>query len=288
MSSGQSINSEQFKAQQRQMWDTAAAGWQEYWQTFERGAQQVSDKIVELAEIKPGDKVLDIATGIGEPAVTAARKVGQSGKVIATDISPQMISLGRTRAKSLGLEKIIEFRESDAEMLDFPKSTFNAVLSRWGLMFLPDLATSLAVIRQMLVPGGILSAAVWSSPPKVPLLDIVFSTVRKQVSAPLPPPGTPGPFALADQELLKQRFIDAGFKEIRIQTVQVTFDFDSAESHTRFHQKIAAPIHAMLAGQTEERKREIWDAVTDAISPYADSHGRINIDNEAICVAGRA
>jgi enediyne biosynthesis protein CalE5 len=72
--SAQAFNSEDFKAQQRQMWDSVAAGWLAWWPTFERGAQKVSDKIVELAEIKPGDKVLDVATGIGEQAITGARK----------------------------------------------------------------------------------------------------------------------------------------------------------------------------------------------------------------------
>jgi enediyne biosynthesis protein CalE5 len=105
--SGQSSNSDEFKAQQRQMWDNAAAGWQTWWETIERGAQKVSDKIVELAEIKPGDKVLDIATGIGEPAVTAARRVKPNGKVIATDISPQMLAIAKTRAKSFGLDEKI-------------------------------------------------------------------------------------------------------------------------------------------------------------------------------------
>jgi ubiquinone/menaquinone biosynthesis C-methylase UbiE len=93
---GQSSNSDDFKAQQRQMWDNAAAGWQTWWQTIERGAQKVSDKIVQLAEIKQGDKILDIATGIGEPAVTAARKVMPNGRVVATDISPQMLAIAKT------------------------------------------------------------------------------------------------------------------------------------------------------------------------------------------------
>ena len=98
------FNPDEFKAQQRQTWDNAAAGWQAWWETLERGAQKVSDKIVELAEIEPGHKVLDIATGIGEPAVTAARRVKPHGKVLATDISPQMLLIARTRSKSLGLE----------------------------------------------------------------------------------------------------------------------------------------------------------------------------------------
>jgi len=104
------FNPDEFKAQQRQMWNNAAAGWQTWWETIERGAQKVSDKIVQLAEIKPGDRVLDIATGIGEPAVTAAKKVLPNGNVIAIDISPQMLAIARTRAKPLGLDSIMEFR----------------------------------------------------------------------------------------------------------------------------------------------------------------------------------
>jgi ubiquinone/menaquinone biosynthesis C-methylase UbiE len=120
--SGQSSNSDDFKSQQRQMWDNAAAGWQNWWETIERGAQKVSDKLVELAEIKPGDKVLDIATGIGEPAVTAAKRVKPNGKVIAIDISPQMLAIAKTRASSLGLDNLMEFRESDGEKIDLPNS----------------------------------------------------------------------------------------------------------------------------------------------------------------------
>jgi ubiquinone/menaquinone biosynthesis C-methylase UbiE len=284
----QPFNSEQFKAQQRQMWDNVAAGWQAWWETFEHGAQKVSDKLVELAEIKPGDRVLDIATGIGEPAVTAAMKVKPDGRVVATDISPQMIAIAKARAKSLGLDNLMEFRESDAEKLDFPKSSFNAVLSRWGLMFLPNLQMALTTISQLLIPGGRIAAAVWPSPSKVPMLDLPISTVRKQINASLPPPGTPGPFALADAEGLKRSFAQAGFKDVRVQTINITFGFDSPNSFTKFHQQIAAPIQAMMANQTEERKRQLWNSVTEAISQHADSHGRVNLDNEVICIVGKS
>jgi ubiquinone/menaquinone biosynthesis C-methylase UbiE len=283
-----SFNPDQFKAQQRQIWDNAAKGWQAWWETFEQGAQKVSDKIVELADIKSNDKVLDIATGIGEPSVTAAKRVKPNGKVWATDISPQMIAIAKSRAKSLGLDNIIEFRESDAEKLDFPAGSFNAVLSRWGLMFLPNLPAALTRIREMLVPGGRLAAAVWSAPSKVPMLDLAFATVRKELNAPPPPPGTPGPFALADTDALRRSFNQAGFKDIQVETINATFGFDSAASYTKFQQQITAPIQVMLANQTEARKKEIWDSVTDAVSRYADSHGRVNIDNEVICIVGRS
>jgi ubiquinone/menaquinone biosynthesis C-methylase UbiE len=220
------FNPDEFKAQQRQMWNKAAAGWQDWWETIERGAQKVSDKIVQLAEIKPGDRVLDIATGIGEPSVTAAKKVLPNGKVVAIDISPQMLAIAKTRAKSLGLDGIMEFRESDGEKIDLSDSTtkFDAVLSRFGLMFFPNLPSALVKIRHLLIINGRISAAVWSTPSKVPLIDLAFSTVRKQINAPPPPPpGTPGPFALADVEALKQLFSQAGFKDIKVETVQITF-----------------------------------------------------------------
>jgi enediyne biosynthesis protein CalE5 len=284
------FNPDEFKAQQREMWDNAAAGWQNWWETVERGAQKVSNKLVELAEIKPGDKVLDIATGIGEPAVTAARRVKPNGKVVAIDISPQMLAIAKTRAKSLGLDDIIEFRESDGEKLDLPDSTakFDAILSRWGLMFFPNLPAALVKIREMLVTNGSLSAAVWSAPSKVPWLDLAFASVRKQINnAPGPTPMTLGPFALADVDALKQFFSQAGFRDIKTNTSQVTFEFDSPESYTKLHQQTASRIHAMLANQTEEVKKQAWNSITEAVWQYADSHGRVNLDNEVIYIVGK-
>jgi ubiquinone/menaquinone biosynthesis C-methylase UbiE len=294
-SGGQAFNSKDFIAQQRQMWDNAAAGWQAWWPTFEHGAQKVSDKLVQLAEIKPGDWVLDIATGIGEPAVTAAKKVMPDGKVVATDISPQMLAIAKTRAKSLGLDSVIEFREIDGEKIDLPESSsttttskkFDAVLSRWGLMFFPNLPAALVRIRQMLITDGRLSAAVWSAPPKVPWLDLAFATVRKQINALAPPPGAPAPFALADADTLRKSFSQAGFKDIKIDTFEITFEFDSPDSYTRAHQQTNAPIHAMLAKYIDEVKKHIWNSITEAVWQYADSHGRVNLDNEVICIVGK-
>jgi enediyne biosynthesis protein CalE5 len=283
------FNPDEFKAQQREMWDNAAAGWQTWWETIERRAQKVSNKLVELAEVQPGNKVLDIATGIGEPAVTAARRVKPNGKVLAIDISSQMLLIAKTRAKSLGLDDIIEFRESDGEKIDLPDSTakFDAILSRWGLMFFPNLSATLVKIRKMLVTNGRFSAAVWSAPSKVPWLDLAFASVRKQINAPAPPPSTPGPFALADIDGLKQSFGQAGFKDIKINTFQITFEFDSPESYTKLHQQTATRIHAILANQTEEVKKQAWNSITEAVWQYADSHGRVNLDNEVICIIGK-
>jgi SAM-dependent methyltransferase len=200
-----------------------------------------------------------------------------------------MIAIAKSRTKALGPDSIIEFRQGDAEKLDLPKSSFNAVPSRWGLMFIDSLPSALSATRQLLIPGGRLAAAVWSAPSKVPFLDLAFSTVRKQINAPPLPPDSMGPFSLADPEALKRTFTEAGFKDVHVESFLITFVFDFADVYTRFPQQITAPIRVTLDNHTEEKKRQAWNAVTDAISSrYADSHGRLNTDNEVICIVGKS
>jgi ubiquinone/menaquinone biosynthesis C-methylase UbiE len=283
-----SIDSQKIKVLQRQGWDSVAQGWKKWWRPIEEGAQVVSDRLIELAQVQQGHKVLDIGTGIGEPAVTAARKVRPSGKVIAIDISPQMLAIARERAKDSGLDRIIGFREADAESFSLPDSNFDAIISRWGLMFLPNLVDALRAMRQALASGGRIAAAVWSAPQKVPALSLAISTVMKEVGAPPPPPGTPGPFSLADVNILESKFRQAGFQDIRIDAQNVTFRFSSPEEFTSFHQAINAPIKMMMSGQSADRQQEIWNAVTDAARKYADvSTGTVDLQNEVIYVAAK-
>ena len=282
------FDSEVFKINQKHSWDSVAAGWQKWWKTIENGAQTVSDKLVELAQIRAGQRVLDIATGIGEPAITASKIVGQKGYVTATDISPEMLAIGQERARSLGLQNIIEFVQSDAENLKLREDDkFDAILCRWGLMFLPNLDTALSNIHDKLVSGGRLAAAVWSKPSKVPFISLSMDTARKHLGT-LPGQGLPGPLSLADVDSLKKSFDKAGFVDIRTEKITVIFDFDSAEDYTKFNQDIVAPIRTILSKETETKKQQVWDDVTaQARLKYSDPNsGRVRFVNEAICIVG--
>lgn len=281
------LDSKQYKEGQRQSWDGVAVGWQKWWKTIEVGAEKVSRRLIELAEIKPGSRVLDIAMGIGEPAIAAANQVGNRGHVLATDISSQMLSIAKQRAISLGLQQVIEFKEGDAETIDLPTSTFDAALCRFGLMFLPDLRTGLSNIYRSLVEGGHFAAAVWASPDKVPFIFVPLNTVMKETNSPPPPEGTPGPFSLSNENILKGSFLKSGFKGITIERINVSFDFDSAEAYTSFAYETAGPLHAMLANETKERREQILEAVTESARKYADnSTGNVKFSNEAICIVG--
>ena len=282
-----SRDSEQYKEGQRQGWDTVASGWQKWWKITETGADKVSRRLIELTDIKQGSTVLDIATGIGEPSITAANQVGNSGHVLAIDISSQMLSIAKQRAISLGLEQVIEFKEGDAETIDLSASTFDAALCRFGLMFLPNLRTGLSNIYRSIVDGGRLAAAVWSSPDKVPFITVALNTVMKETKSPPPPAGTPGPFSLSDENVLTNSLINSGFKDITIERMDVSFDFDSAEVYTSFVYETAAPVQAMLANQPHERREEILKAITESARKYAKNDTRsVRLSNEAICVVG--
>jgi ubiquinone/menaquinone biosynthesis C-methylase UbiE len=278
-----------FKLNQRQSWDSVANGWQKWWKTFENGAQKVSDRLIELANVESGDKVLDVATGIGEPAISAAKIVGKSGRVTATDISSEMLAIAEERARSLSLNEEIKFKQSDAESLELETNqVFNSIICRWGLMFLPNLDNALSNMLRLLVPGGKLAAAVWSEPSKVPLISMPINIARQELQAPLLGQGIPGPFSLADIDALKKSLEKAGFVDIKSETIRVVFEFNSAEEYTEFNQDIVAPIRIMLANETEYRKQEIWNAVTDQVKQrFVDKDtGRIKLANEAICVVG--
>ena len=280
------IDSKQYKEELSHGYDNAAAGWQKWWKTIETATQEVSKRLVELAEIRPGSKVLDIATGIGEPALTAAKQVGKTGHIFAIDISSRMISFAKERAISLGLQELVEFREGDAETIDLPSSTFDAALCRWGLMFLPNPKTGLSKIYKSLVKGGHFAAAVWASPEKVPFISVPMNIVLKETNS--PPPRTLGPFSMSDQNNLNKFYEESGFNHIVIERVNVVSDFDSSDDFTAFTIDHGGPaLQKVLAGETNERRQQIKNAISKGSEKFANSTGKVSFENEAIVIVGR-
>lgn len=284
MANTQQFDSDAYKAGQQRDWNSVAGGWREWWPVLEDGAKHVTDRLVELADVEPGHRLLDIATGIGEPSLSAARLVGAEGRVVAVDQSGEMLKIAMQRARELGLANV-DFIESDTEKLDLPHYTFNSVLCRWGLMFLPNLVDALGRIQRLLVPGGKLAGAVWSEAGRVPSIALAMQVVRESLQAPPPPAGTPGPFNLADPEYLEDMLIDAGFVEFHSEPVPVVFEMPSAQMYTQFTKDVAAPISALLADYPPEVQEEVWAQVTEAARRFETPEGTVRMENEAVCFA---
>jgi SAM-dependent methyltransferase len=273
-----------FKTEQRHDWQVAAPGWRMWHDMLEAGGEVVSRALVELAGVAPGDVVLDVASGYGEPALTAARVVGPSGRVVATDIAADMLEFGRERAARADV-RCIEFLEGDAEALSFDEETFDAVICRQGLQFLPDVVGSLERFRAFMKRGGRLAAAVWGPPETVQFARPVSVIAKALMLAP-PPPGRPGVFALADADRLATLVAAAGFRDVTTGPVTVVYETRSPEHFTQWTQDVAPPIANLLKGQPPELQEQIWRDVTEAWAPLTSPDGRVRTENQALVVAG--
>lgn len=156
-------------------------------------------------------------------------------------------------------------------------------------MLFQDFKASLSNIYRSLVEGGHFAAAVWASPDKVPFIFVPMNIVLKETNSPPPPPGTPGPFSMSDQNSLKNSYLTSGFKDPIIERMNVSFDFDSPDDYTTFTIEQGGPVlQKMLAGQTNERRKEIFKAINKAAEKYADNTtGKVRFENEAILIVGR-
>ena len=281
------IDPTEFRGAQREQWNTAATGWRRWSDTIDESAGAVSERLVELAGVESGSSVLDVAAGYGEPSLTAAKKAGPDGKVVSTDISAEMLAYGRERAEAAGLENI-EFVESDATSLDFPADSFDAALSRWGIIFDPDGEGAAERVRGFLKSGGRMAISSWGPPDKVPMLGIPMGIAMKRLDVPPPPPGTPGPLSRPTPEALAGLLEGGGFSDVEVEEITVTMDYPSAEEFTTFVREIAPPVTALLAPFPQEVQDETWAAITEAVGEHAGGDGAITLQNQALMAAGAA
>lgn len=276
---------ERFKSGQRETWSDVADGWRKWWRIFEAGAQPLSDRMVVLAGIGPGARVLDVATGIGEPALTAARAAGAKGIVLGTDLAPRMIALAEERARELGLANA-EFRELDAERLDVPAASFDAALSRWGVMLIMDPLAALRGMRAALVPGGRAVVAVWGAKGTVPFMTLPGDVAQREINLPPMPPDLPGPLKLGRPGQLAELLREAGFERVEEERFETVLAFASPSEYSAFLQDLSATLRRALAEHPVEARERVWRGVEREAEAWRDPSGRIVFRNEVRLARG--
>jgi ubiquinone/menaquinone biosynthesis C-methylase UbiE len=281
------IDAGEFRAKQRQDWETASKGWREWNEKIDASTRHVAGRLVELAGIKAGDRVLDVAAGYGEPSLTAAKVVGPEGRVVATDISAGMLAFGRERAASAGVENI-EFVESDASSLDYPAESFDAVVSRWGIIFEPEGEAVAAKVRGFLVPGSKMAISSWGPPERSPMIAVPMMAALQHLNVPPPPPGTPGPLSRPTHEAIGGLLEGGGLTDVQVEELNVDFEWDSPEEFARYTHDIVAPITALVEQHPPEVQTETWTKIAEAGSQHADADGRIRMSNLVLLAVGRA
>jgi SAM-dependent methyltransferase len=281
------IDAAGFRAGQRNSWNNAAPGWHKWAEQMLEWTGHVSERLVELAGVQAGSRVLDVAAGLGEPSLTAAKTTGPEGSVVATDIAPEMLAYARERVAAAGVSHI-EFIECEASKLEFPEASFDAAVSRWGIIFEPEAEATAARIRGFLKPGARMAISSWGPPPEVPMIGLPMMTVLGHLQLPPPPPGTPGPLSRPTPEAIGAILEGGGFSGVEVEETAVVTHWASAEEFTTHTQDIVAPLVALLEPQPQDVRDAAWNAVTEAARQHAGDDGTVTMTNKVLLASGSA
>lgn len=262
----------QYKQTTRQQWQDAAEAWHRWGPTLARWLGPSTEQMLDMAGIRPGDQVLDVAAGAGEQSIACAHRVGPTGRVLATDIAPRILEYAASEAKRLGLTQIA-VRAMDGEELDLPEASFDAVISRVGLIYFPDQARALAGIRRVLKPGGRLAAIVYSTADRNLFFSLPVSIIRRRAGLGPPLPGQPGPFSLGGPGVLEGALRAAGFRDVESRTVAAPLRMASSAECVRFEKESFGALHQMLAGLSPDAREEAWDEIGRELARFDGSAG---------------
>ncbi|HEV2809720.1 MAG TPA: methyltransferase domain-containing protein [Acidimicrobiales bacterium] len=262
-----------YKTTTRQQWEDAAEAWHRWGPTLEEWLGEATERMLDAGAVVNGSRVLDVAAGAGGQTLAAARRVGPTGHVVATDISPSILTYAAKAAAEGGLTNV-ETVEADGERLDeFPASSFDAVISRVGLIYFPDQQQALAGMRRVLPDGGRLAAIVYSTPDRNQFFSLPVSIIRARAQLPPPQPGHPGPFSLGGPGVLEEALTIAGFRDITVEAVPAPLRLTSASECVRFERDSFGALHQMLAGVRAEERPAVWDEIEQALRRFETVDG---------------
>jgi ubiquinone/menaquinone biosynthesis C-methylase UbiE len=232
--------------------------------TFTRG---VTDALLETAELRPGMRVLDLASGVGDPALSLAALVGPSGSVTASDIGPDMFSLAQEIAKKQGVTNI-EFRIANAESLPFPDASYDALTCRFGIMFFPDLAKSLRECLRVLKPGGRATFVAFGNREQ-PFAGTTVGVLSKYVQMPPLDPDAPNMFMFGQRDRLRLAMVSAGFSNVREEFRTVPGRWSgSLEQYWQQFTEVGAPFRALISQLTPQNKAAVAAEVVAALGKF--------------------
>lgn len=259
-----------FKATTRAQWESAAPAWHEWGPAIEEWLGAATERMLDDAGVSMGTRVLDVAAGAGGQTLTAARRVGPAGHVLATDISPAILAYAATEAAAAGLAQVATL-EADGEALsDVADASFDAAISRVGLVYFPDRQQALTEILRTLRPGGRVSSVVYSTPDRNGFFAIPVGIIRRVAGLSAPGPELPGPFSMSAPGVAEAVHAEAGFVDVTVTAVPSPVRLPSAAECVRFERESFGALHQMLAGVDHAGREAAWREIEEALKAYDD------------------
>lgn len=264
---------DKFRQTTRAQWESAAAAWDRWSPLLAEWLGPATDAMLDMAAVGPGARVLDVAAGAGEQTLTAARRVHANGYVLATDISPSILRFALSAARQAGLGNV-ETLELDGERHHtLPDASFDAAISRVGLIYFPDQQRALAGIRHALRPGGRFAAVVYSTPDKNAFFSLPVAIIRRRAQLPPPAPGQPGPFSLGAEGVLANALKQAGFRDVEVRQIDSPVRLPSAAECVRFERESFGALHQMMSAMSERERTETWQEIESALGKFETDQG---------------
>jgi SAM-dependent methyltransferase len=256
-----------------QIAETVAPGWERRRAEVEEVATPVREWMLHALRPREGNTILELAAGIGDTGFEAAAILGESGRLITSDLSPAMLAAARRRGAELGVDNV-DYRVIDAEHIELADDSVDGVLCRFGYMLMPDPAAAFAETRRVLRPGGRLALAVWGAMERNPWIAIVGISLGRRGHIPPPePPPAPGPFSMANRERVESLLRDAGFSEVRTQEREGRFAFVDADEYLGLIADTAGPIALALQGLEAADRAVVRADVEDSLRRFAADGG---------------
>jgi ubiquinone/menaquinone biosynthesis C-methylase UbiE len=276
---------EQVVEGQREDWNRVAGGWEKWDRFFDQQTAFLNHRVVADAHITPGMRVLDLGSGTGYPALLAAHIVGQTGTVIGVDVAERMLAIAERKAAGLGLSNT-RFQRGDITALSFESASFDAVTSRFCLMFLPDIPAAVSEIARVLRPGGWIAAAVWSAPEKNVSFSVTLNVLKQFIDIPPPDPTMPGIFRLAKPGELAGFFQRAGLTDPMEQEFPAEWSYASPEEYYTSMMDLAAPIQNLMARLSADQREQARRLIIEAAATF-QRRGRVTVPIVVRLVAAR-
>ena len=281
-----STDQQAFKSAVRAQWDRSAAGWNRHTAAIRAWLRQPTDAMLDMAGIAPGAAVLDVAAGAGDQTLDIARRVGPSGHVLATDLSPVILTLALHNAQQAHLSNV-QTQEADGEDLAVKPTSFDAVVCRLGLMFFPDPLQGLQGMHRALRPGGGICTMVFSRPEHNPCIVILMSTALQHAGLPPRDPFTPGGLlSLGKPGLADALFAAAGFQDIATTAIDAPFHLPTARHYLDFIRASASPIQQILNRLPPPAADAAWADMEERLNVFTTPDGWV-CPNELLLTAAR-
>jgi SAM-dependent methyltransferase len=270
-----------------QTWEEAASGWTRQREAMREFGAPVSQWMLEAIAPQPGERVLELAAGLGETGMLAAELVAPMGGVIVSDQAEAMLGGARERALALGLSNV-EFQVLNAEWIDLPVASIDIALCRWGYMLMADPSAALRDTRRVLRPSGRVALAVWDRLEHNPWMGLPAQELRERGLTESPAPGTPGPFALGSAERVTELLEQAGFGEVHIEALELRRRHASFEEFWDSTLDLSRQLHDAVLDRPEAEIAEIHAALAERFAPYTAADGSLDIPARTLVASAGA